>query len=136
MTAKPVQNYVWHPDILPDNSSWGYDGTVPGPTIDCRYGEPILVRHLNMLPDPKTFTGWAYPGSITHLHNFHTASESDGGPWRYTLPGESTDHHYCLHRAGFSTGKIPKQFQDAHGGDVRETLTSLFYHQPMPGYTE
>jgi FtsP/CotA-like multicopper oxidase with cupredoxin domain len=103
------------------------------------YGKPVLLRHTNQLPK-SGYGNWAYPGSITHLHNFHTASESDGGPWRYTMPGESTDHHYNLQRAGFTAAalaKIPSQYRatDGGGGDVRETLTSLFYHQHMPGYT-
>src|SRR3954454_23786767 len=144
MTARPIRNYAWNSRMAAavggDNESWGYDGVFPGPTLDLTYGHPVLVRHTNQLPDPKTFKGWAYPGSITHLHNFHTASESDGGPWRYTLPGESTDHHYTLQRAAFTPealAKIPAQFHatDGGGGDERETLTSLFYHQHMPGFT-
>src|SRR3954453_7626628 len=144
MTARPIRNYVWNSAMAKavgaDNESWGYDGVFPGPTLDFKYGHPVVVRHTNRLPDPRTFKGWASPGSIPHLHNFHTASESDGGPWRYTLPGEATDHHYCLQRAAFTAealAKIPTQFRatDGGGGDVRETLTSLFYHQHMPGYT-
>ena len=51
----------------------------------------------------------------THLHNFHTASESDGGPWNWIRqPGQAArDHHYSMARAGFTdpTG-IPAKWVD------------------------
>jgi FtsP/CotA-like multicopper oxidase with cupredoxin domain len=80
LTAKE-QEHSFHPE-LPDARIWGYDGIVPGPTLDARYGQPILLRIRNELP--AAHTGFGIPQLITHLHNFHTASESDGGPWDWT----------------------------------------------------
>jgi len=30
---------------------WGYNGSVPGPTIDVMQGRKVVVRHSNLLPD-------------------------------------------------------------------------------------
>src|SRR5258707_9099659 len=34
---------------LPESAIWGYDGTVPGPTIEAERGQPVTVRWLNEL---------------------------------------------------------------------------------------
>ena len=36
---------------------WGFDGQVPGPLIQARYGEPVLVRYQNNLPSVKRGAG-------------------------------------------------------------------------------
>lgn len=127
--------HSFHPD-LPMSPIWGYNGTFPGTTIDARYGEPIVVRIINELPALATHKGFGLPQLVTHLHNFHTATESDGGPWNWINPGQSKDNHYTMARAGFSDpSRIPAEFRDASGGDVRETLTTLFMHEHRPEYT-
>ena len=35
-----------------------------------------------------TTVGFGHPEIAPHLHNFHTASESDGGPWNWLKPGQ------------------------------------------------
>ena len=80
--------------------------------------------------------GFGIPEVITHLHNGHTASESDGGPWDWTRRGQYTDHHYLQARAGFTVPQtIPSEFRDLSGGDVRETLTTVFFHYHRPDVT-
>ena len=129
------RQHSFHSD-LPTSPIWGYDGTFPGPTIDARYGQPIRIRYVNNLPALNEARGFGVPQEITHLHNFHTASESDGGPWDWVNPGGFRDHHYCMARAGFSVpDTIPAEFRDAEGGDVRETLTTLFFHHHRPEFT-
>ncbi|HEY1381305.1 MAG TPA: multicopper oxidase domain-containing protein, partial [Gemmataceae bacterium] len=94
--------------------SWGIDGTTPGPTIIARYGEPILVRRINDLPHPAvSHVKFALPSTSRHLHNAHTASQSDGFPDDWIEPGEYQDHHYANYPSG---------------GDDREKLTTLWYH--------
>ncbi len=116
---------------LPLQTVWGYEGYYPGPTIDARYGEPILVRIHNRLPTgPSNF---GIPQVITHLHNFHSASESDGGPWGYYNSGYFRDHHYTMARAGF-TSNDPSINPDGWG-DPRESLGTLFYHSHRPDFT-
>ena len=129
------RSHTWHPQ-LPASTAWGYNGRFPGPTLDGRYGEPILLRILNELPAVEDHRGFGIPEVITHLHNGHTASESDGGPWNWTRRGQYTDHHYLQARAGFTVPQtIPSEFRDLSGGDVRETLTTLFFHYHRPDVT-
>ena len=35
---------------LPPTRFWGYDGKMPGPTIEVRSGEPLLIEWANELP--------------------------------------------------------------------------------------
>jgi len=115
--------WVYHPDA-PYNVgswSWGFDGITPGPTYHARYGEPILVRRYNTLPKVgQSKVTFALPRTTTHLHNGHTASESDGYPMDFIQAGEYWDHHYCNFPSGF---------------DDREKLTTLWYHDHMMDFT-
>ncbi len=115
--------WVYHPDA-PFNVgswSWGFDGITPGPTYHARYGEPILVRRYNTLPKVgQSKVTFALPRTTTHLHNGHTASESDGYPMDFIQAGEYWDHHYCNFPSGF---------------DDREKLTTLWYHDHMMDFT-
>ena len=128
--------HVFHPDLPQPSLLWGYDGQHPGPLIDARYGQPIVIRIVNNLPTLAAHRGFGIPQIITHLHNFHTASESDGGPWDWYGTGQFKDHHYTMARAGFTVpNTIPPQFRDASGGDMRETLTTLFFHDHRADFT-
>ncbi|MBT3929611.1 MAG: multicopper oxidase domain-containing protein [Rhodospirillaceae bacterium] len=109
--------HTYHPE-LPPTPSWGYDGSVPGPTFHARYGEPFLVRRFNDLP--ADHTGYGLPSTTMHLHNMHAASESDGFPIDFIDSGEWWDHHYCMFPAGM---------------DPREKLTLLWYHDHRMDFT-
>lgn len=119
------QEFLWqyHPDP-PYNQksvSWGFDGATPGPTYHVRYGEPILVRRVNNLPALGTGkVNFAMPFTTSHLHNGHTASESDGYPMDFIRPGHYWDHHYCCFPLGH---------------DENEKLTTLWYHDHMMDFT-
>ncbi|MBK9264258.1 MAG: multicopper oxidase domain-containing protein [Polyangiaceae bacterium] len=121
----------FHSD-LPLTDIWGFDGIVPGPTYHARYGEPILVRNFNDLP--QNHTGFGIPQVTTHLHNAHTPSESDGFPtdfFPFQVGGSELfyDQHYPNVCAGFS-----KQ-QYAPYGDIRESLSTLWYHDHRVDFT-
>ena len=88
----------FHSD-LPLSDTWAYgENGFAGTMIDARYGEPILIRVQNDLP--ADHVGFGQPEIATHLHNFHSASESDGGPWDYYGTGGTKNHHYTMARAG------------------------------------
>jgi FtsP/CotA-like multicopper oxidase with cupredoxin domain len=134
--------HVFHPDLGAPSTIWGFDGKYPGNTLDMKYGQPVLLRVYNQLPSLASHTGFGIPQVINHLHNFHTAPESDGGPWNWSSPGGFNDHHYCLARAGFSQdpGLYPEEHRTWHpngafGGDGRETLTTLFMHAHRAEFT-
>jgi len=115
--------WVYHPDP-PYNVgswSWGFDGSTPGPTYLARYGDPILVRRVNSLPPVGVSkVTFALPSTTSHLHNGHTASESDGSPQDWIDSGEFWDHQYC----NFPSGRDP-----------REKLTTLWYHDHRLDFT-
>ena len=132
--VKPVQ-HSFHPE-LPAQTLWGYDGMVPGPTFVARYGEPVIVRIFNELPADSM--GYGSPEISTHLHNAHCGSESDGYPGDYyspskagptlTSPGKYKDHLYPNCYAGYD------QYR-ATGGDPREALGTLWYHDHRLDFT-
>jgi len=112
---------------LPMQMLWGFDGVVPGPTYVARYGEPVLVRNVNELPDDNG--GFGIPSVTTHLHNGHTPSESDGFPCDFFEHGHWYDQHYPNQLAGcLST-------HQATGGDINEALSTLWYHDHRVDFT-
>lgn len=120
--------HSFHSD-LPASSIWSYGSNGFGGTmIDARYGEPILIRVKNELP--ANHVGFGQPEIATHLHNFHNATESDGGPWNWYGPGKHRDQHYTMCRAGFTRPEFEETF-----GDPRESLTTLFFHDHRPEFT-
>lgn len=140
--------HSFHKD-LPQSMVWSFNGTFGGPVLDVRYGQPFCLYIENDLP--ADHVGYGNPETTSHLHNFHTATESDGGPWNWLKPGEHRIQHYTMCRAGFSdpqgagnpyyrdtTGLAPGGTwwaQDGGDGDLRETLTTLFIHDHRPEFT-
>lgn len=123
--------WCFHPDPPYKNGSWvwGWQSgekdapppCSPGPTYAARYGEPVLVRLYNDLPTVGSANvRFALPSTTTHLHNGHTASESDGNPQDWIDSGEFWDHHYANFPSGF---------------DPREKLTTLWYHDHRLDFT-
>lgn len=109
--------HSFHPS-LPLNKAWGYDGMVPGPLFKGTYGKPMIVRFRNNLP--ATSTGFGDPNIITHVHNAHSGSESDGFAGDFYASGTYKDHHY------------PHMLS---GGDPREALGGLWYHDHRVDFT-
>lgn len=125
MFARPV-SHLFHPDLMQPSTIWGYGNVAgqtfsPGPTFRSRYGEPILVRIHNNLPAANPGNdGFGIPQISTHLHNFHSAPESDGGPLMFFDVGNYMDHHYAMFPAG---------------NDPREVLGHLWYHDHRADFT-
>jgi len=103
---------------LPPQLIWGYDGMTPGPTYIAHYGRPMLVRNHNRLP--TTNGGFGKASVSTHLHNSHSASESDGHPCDFFEIGEFYDHCYPNYPSG---------------GDPRESMSTLWYHDHRVAFT-
>ncbi len=129
--------HSFHPE-LPTQTVWGYDGMVPGPTFVERYGTAIIVRITNNLP--ANTRGHGSPEISTHLHNLHTASESDGFAGDYysatkygptlTAPGAYKDHLYPNCYAGYDDPQ-----HHATEGDPREASGTLWYHDHRIDFT-
>lgn len=121
----------WHDDLTAfrggRNTLWGFDGEFPGPMFRVRYGEPWFVRIHNDLPPGASALGFGNPVITTHLHNFHTPSESDGNPLYYNYPGHYYDYHYPALKAGVN--------QYGGIGNPNEALGTLFYHDHKLDFT-
>ena len=145
----------FHPDYRTPTTIWGFgglvrpnDGTqllapvtvgaqIPGPLIQAKYGEPLMVRFHNHLPSVSIPQNFGIAEITTHLHNAHTPSESDGNPVNYfnskNDPNEVNplgfkDQHYPNVLAGFTNPATPN-------GDPTEALSSLWYHDHHLDYT-
>jgi len=114
-----------HPQ-LPVQRLWTFNGTVPGQTYVANYGEPILVRNFNKLPDLNG--GFGLQSVSTHLHNGHTPSESDGFPCDFFGQDYWYDQHYPNVLAGFASSHQPN-------GDILESMSTLWYHDHRVDFT-
>jgi FtsP/CotA-like multicopper oxidase with cupredoxin domain len=146
-----------HPNLALQVNFWGSNlggaslttdpPRTPMATIVSRYqagaNTAILVRRFNDLPTGAPSGGFGKNSISTHLHNFHTAPDSDGGPCdptlgalsedpltqgRFFFPGQFYDYYYNMKRSGFTTPGTPD-------GDVRETLGTLWYHDHREAHT-
>jgi FtsP/CotA-like multicopper oxidase with cupredoxin domain len=119
---------------LPPSTIYGFNGTFPGPMINAEYGKPALVRFINRLDenplnlDRQDFGApdWSF---LTHLHNGHTAPESDGNP------------HYTMNYGPKAMGYLPKMWCDnlylnwPAGGDDREKQSFFWFHDHRMDHT-
>lgn len=106
-----------HPQLAASPAT-AYQESVPGVTFLARYGEPVLCRIRNEMP--ANVQGFGSSDIITHVHNGHHASESDGWPGDWFGPGQFKDHHW------------PNIYA---GGDWREAKGTLWYHDHRMDYT-
>lgn len=119
---------------LPMSTIYGFNGTFPGPRINAEYGKPVLVRFVNELHlnpmnlDRQDFGApdWSF---LTHLHNAHTAPESDGNP------------HYTMQYGPKTHGYLPGMWCDnlylnwPAGGDDREKQSFFWFHDHRMDHT-
>lgn len=92
-----------HRDMKP-TGMWGFGGMFPGPVIDARSGEGILVEWANELPHEHFLpidhslhgaeTQLPEVRAVSHLHGAKTRPESDGYPEDWMAPGKSAVYHY------------------------------------------
>ena len=92
------------------SEAFAYNGQVPGPTLDVREGDHVIVHFRNNLPEPTTI----------HWHGIHLPFDSDGSPYHPIAPGATHDYDFTVqagtagtywyhphpdHRTGFAIGK-------------------------------
>lgn len=141
--GSPVPNPmtgVMGPQPLPGSTIYGFNGTFPGPMIYANYGQPALVRFENAL-DQNPFgldrNDFGDPDFrfLTHLHNAHTAPESDGNPNHQPqayLPGQYSDNLYLNYPAGNDPGEMQSFFwfhdhtMDHTGANVYKGMVGLY----------
>ena len=115
-----------HADLLP-SYMWTFNGQYPAPTPLNFYGVPSIVRFKNSLPEGAQNTTFGVPEITVHLHNGHTASESDGFAQDFFLPPLFKDNHYANAYAGIDDfGGI---------GDPREAMHTFWFHDHRAAFT-
>jgi FtsP/CotA-like multicopper oxidase with cupredoxin domain len=115
------------PQNLPKSTIYGFNGGFGGTMIYARYGQPVLVRFSNYLGYDNGLDGCDFGDPdrrfLVHLHNGHTAAESDGNPHHKPpayVPGKWCDNLYLNYPAG---------------GDPREMQSFLWFHDHTHGNT-
>ncbi|MDH5674996.1 MAG: multicopper oxidase family protein [Myxococcales bacterium] len=66
---------------------WAYNGSVPGPTIEAKVGDKLIVNFTNRLPEPTT-VHWHGVESPAHMDGSNMAQlpvAADGGSFRYEM---------------------------------------------------
>jgi FtsP/CotA-like multicopper oxidase with cupredoxin domain len=122
--------HQFHRDYLP-SYIWGFNGKYPGPTVLNGYGLPSLVRFKNSLP--ATTSSFGTNKTTVHLHNGHTASESDGFAGDFFNTGFFKDNHYANAYAGIDDfgPSAPLGVK----GDPREAQYTYWYHDHLMAET-
>jgi FtsP/CotA-like multicopper oxidase with cupredoxin domain len=120
----------FHSDYSP-SYFWGFNGKYPAQTVLNFYGHPTLVRFKNSLPAEGSHNNGGRSEITIHLHNGHTASESDGFAGDFFPTGFFKDNHYANAYAGIDT------FPGSGGvrGDPREAMHTFWFHDHRARWT-
>ena len=65
---------------------YAYNGQVPGPTLELREGDRVVVHFRNQLPEPSTI----------HWHGLHLPFTADGSPFHPVAPGRQHDYVFTI----------------------------------------
>jgi FtsP/CotA-like multicopper oxidase with cupredoxin domain len=129
------------------NADWTDSTPVgfPGARINAAYGQPVVVRfenQLDVMPAGLSRNDFGSPemGFLTHLHNGHTAPESDGNP-HYRCSQKNTQVGGIGGGSYSELGYLPGDWVDnlylnyAAGGDDREKQSFLWFHDHFHNHT-
>ncbi|EGD57081.1 multicopper oxidase family protein [Gordonia neofelifaecis] len=70
--------------------TWGFNGSILGPTIRARRGEKVGFTITNRLPEPTT----------VHWHGMHVPARHDGGPHQTIAPGGTWKPEWTVNQPG------------------------------------
>lgn len=115
---------------FPMTDVWGYNGEIPGPTIEAVKDQPTYVKYINRLPQKHFLpidsslhgvNNSAEVRTVVHLHGANVASASDGHPEAWYTQGYET------------TGPMFKQA--VHAYTNHQPATTMWYHDHTMGLT-
>jgi FtsP/CotA-like multicopper oxidase with cupredoxin domain len=69
-----------------ETAVYAYNGGIPGPTLEVREGDRVVIRFRNDLPEETT----------VHWHGLHIPVDSDGSPLHPVRPGEVRDYAFTI----------------------------------------
>jgi FtsP/CotA-like multicopper oxidase with cupredoxin domain len=124
---------------LPPSTIYGFNGTFPGPRINAEYGKPVLVRFINELDqnplnlDRQDF-GTPDNSFLIHLHNGHTAPESDGNP-HYAMKKLGLHGYPASDIAGNSSWVDNLYLNYPASGDDNEKQSFFWFHDHRMDHT-
>ncbi|MGB7281354.1 MAG: copper oxidase [Candidatus Acidiferrum sp.] len=73
--------------------AWGYNGSLPGPTIQVQQGDRVRIILQNKLPEATSI----------HWHGLEVPIDQDGVPWicqKPVAPGEKYVYEFTVHQEG------------------------------------
>jgi bilirubin oxidase len=76
-----------------ETDAWAYNGTVPGPTLEVREGDRVIVRFRNDLPEETT----------VHWHGLHLPWKVDGSPFHPVAAGSEAVIEFTVPRGAAGT---------------------------------
>ncbi len=102
LAMRQIESKV-HRDVKPTRL-WGFGSSSPGPTLETRSGQGVLVEWANELPTAHFLPiDHSIHGAeadkpdvraVIHLHGAKAPAESDGYPESWYVPGKSAVYHY------------------------------------------
>jgi manganese oxidase len=90
LIAEPVRREIMPGRVL---ELWGYNGSVPGPTIQANRGDRVRIVFENRLPEPTSI----------HWHGLEIPIAMDGMPYisqKPVAPGQKFNYEFTLHQEG------------------------------------
>ena len=67
-------------------NAYAYNGSVPGPTLEVREGDRVIIHFQNDLPE----------SSSIHCHGLHIPADMDGSPLNPVAPGKRYDYVFTI----------------------------------------
>ena len=90
--------------ICRQRAFWGYNGLLPGPTLETRTGQPLLIESSNELPSQHLLpidhslhgAGRELPEvrAVVHVHGARVPPKGDGYPDHWYTSGKSAIYRY------------------------------------------
>lgn len=119
--AQPVKR-----ELLPDEvmNHWGYNGSMPGPTIEVFEGDRVRIVLHNELPEPTTL----------HLHGIELPNRLDGVEFvtqEPIMPGATGTYELTLHQNGTFFYHPHMAMQEAVGMVGLFIIHPRTAHQPV-----
>ncbi|MEH3139636.1 MAG: multicopper oxidase domain-containing protein [Mycobacterium kyogaense] len=100
-------------EVLPGvrTDTWGFNGSILGPTLRARRGESVAVRVENTLAEPTT----------VHWHGMHVPAAADGGPHQTVPAGGSWEPRWQIRQPAATLWYHPHP----HGATERHVYRGL-----------